>query len=87
MGFFRSLFKAGDRSRDERDSRTEAGRQDVPPQVVAAVSAAVHMYMEQQAPGRSWRIAGIQPQALRGQDSRAAWGAAGVLQNTEPFPQ
>ena len=60
-------------------------------EVLAAISAAVAVYMENEAPGVPYAITSVKPGAAaqvsggirRG--GRPAWGFAGMRQNTEPF--
>lgn len=50
-------------------------------QTIAAISAAVAMMMDEQAPGVQYAITGIE----RSMNSRPVWGFAGMLRNTRPF--
>lgn len=53
----------------------------IPPEVVAAISAAVAVTMEQSAPGVSYTIQRVQ----RAGTGRSAWGNAGLAAQLSPF--
>ena len=59
-------------------ARVEEG---IPPEVVAAISAAVAVTMEQSAPGVSYTIQRVQ----RAGTGRSAWGNAGLAAQLSPF--
>ena len=60
-------------------------------EVIAAISAAVAVYMESEAPGVPYAITSVKPSAAvrnpigAGRATRPVWGFAGMRQNTEPF--
>ena len=53
----------------------------IPPEVVAAISAAVAVVMEETAPGTSYTIQRVQ----RAGTGRSAWGNAGLAAQLSPF--
>ncbi|MFV0401186.1 MAG: OadG family protein [Oscillospiraceae bacterium] len=59
-----------------------AGPEGIPPEIIAAISAAVSLCMEEEAPGQPFRIASV---VRAGQEGRAPWSEAGLRQNTNPF--
>lgn len=59
----------------------EQVEEGIPPQVVAAISAAVAVVMEETAPGTSYTIQRVQ----RAGTGRSAWGNAGLAAQLSPF--
>ena len=53
----------------------------IPPEVVAAISAAVAVVMEETAPGAAYTISRVQ----RAGTGRSAWGNAGLAAQLSPF--
>lgn len=53
----------------------------IPPEVVAAISAAVAVVMEESAPGAAYTIQRVQ----RADVGRSAWGNAGLAAQLSPF--
>ena len=53
----------------------------IPPEVVAAISAAVAVVMEESAPGAAYTIQRVQ----RAGTGRSAWGNAGLAAQLSPF--
>ena len=53
----------------------------IPPEVVAAISAAVAVVMEESAPGTAYTIQRVQ----RAGTGRSAWGNAGLAAQLSPF--
>ena len=66
---------------DQAAAATTQVEEGIPAEVVAAISAAVAMVMEETAPGVSYTISRLQ----RTGTGRSAWGNAGLAAQLSPF--
>lgn len=60
---------------------TDQIEEGIPPEVVAAISAAVAVVMEESAPGAAYTIQRVQRAGV----GRSAWGNAGLAAQLSPF--